>query len=32
MLKVKQKGSKGAAGYKVSVGGASLGFDTKANE
>jgi outer membrane autotransporter protein len=32
MLKVKQKTSKGAAGYKASVGGASLGFDTKANE
>jgi len=32
MLKVKQKASKGAAGYKASVGGASLGFDTKANE
>ncbi len=32
MLKVKQKTNKGAAGYKASVGGASLGFDTKANE
>lgn len=32
MLKVKQKTSKGAAGYTASVGGASLGFDTKANE
>lgn len=32
MLKVKQKTSKGAAGYKASAGGASLGFDTKANE
>jgi outer membrane autotransporter protein len=32
MLKVKQKANKGAAGYKASVGGASLGFDTKANE
>jgi len=32
MLKVKQKTNKGAAGYTASVGGASLGFDTKANE
>ena len=32
MLKVKQKTSKGAAGYTASIGGASLGFDTKANE
>lgn len=32
MLKVKQKTSKGAAGYTASVGGVSLGFDTKANE
>jgi outer membrane autotransporter protein len=32
MLKVKQKANKGAAGYTASVGGTSLGFDTKANE
>jgi len=32
MLKVKQKTNKGVAGYTASVGGASLGFDTKANE